>query len=667
MIIFILICSRCYPFHRPYLKSKKEIIEITTAVATAAAEELHLNDEIIVVEPKPKTEIIVRYTNADLLSLMSSKSSKKKPRLDSRCFRIQTNNGNLMKTLKADLNNLIKTKIEPYEVNSPLIITQSCPSLSKYPQGMIRISLSETKVMKGVENAWTPKCIQVNVNVADGLEQEIVKKFRSVLNKLCPENFNKMLEEVKVLEMNSSSVLNQCIRLLFEKAIADVCFTPTYALMCASIRDLQKDKCVFLTHLVSFCQEEFERFQKGFDDNTDEEGQKKFHRDTIGTVRFIGELYNIKIVDDKIAGECIKMLMDPKTIGDVSLESLCNLLKTIGSRIEENNKITELIDDCYKQLHDIITNKTVAISSRIKFAIMDLLELKTSCWKERRIVEAPKKLNEIADAMQKEDDKNAELTRRFCQNNRISRNFNDINNKMSTTTVVDQRYKNVNGNHTEVNSVDQIDVNATVRNTSNPDNYINNTNTKIMINNSTKNVVKKVHFEINNDEDILKIKKFKKSKYKSSFDRPNTSITIEKRNDYRYQRTDDKINQTNNFVAKNPVVNNRCKDFSDTPRIQPRFHQSHHDNYEPKNRKVEGNNSNRQQHQEQWISRGFNNRRDVSRNDNNQHGDHANYDNSYKTCYKSITKNQIYHEPNIIRETVRVQFNYDTNFNIISI
>lgn len=582
---------------------------------------------------------------------MSSQSSMRKPRLDIRFLRIKGNHSNLMKTLKADLNHQSVSNNNICEVKSPLINIQSCPSILKYPQGIIRISLSKTKVMKGVENAWTPKCRQSNSDVPDGLEQETLKKFRSVLNKLCPENFNKMLEEVKVLEMNSSSVLNQCIKLLFEKSIADVGFTPTYALMCASIRELQKDKCSFLTNLVSFCQDEFERFQKGFDENTDDEGQRKFHRDTIGTVKFIGELYNMKIVDDKIAGECIKMLMDPKTISDVSLESLCNLLKTIGSRIEKNNKITELIDDCYKQLDDIITKKTVAITPRIKFAIMDLLELKTSCWKERRIIESPKKLKAIADAMQKEDDENAELTRKFCQNNRISRNHNDINDRIITTKVQDVRYNNINQSQTKL---DQINFDTTVKDVNNPV-VFNNTNNNIKFEVNNKN--KRFHLEINNEE----INQIKKSNFIVSsrnrnnriFDRTNIIPRLNKIDNRRpdNQRTDDKMYQTNNVFNKNPVnpvVNSRFN--VPRPITSNTFQHSHHDacnNYESKSNKNQGNNSNRQQ----WSNRNYNNRRDTARYDNNQHGDHA-YDNYFKNSSRPITKSRSYHKPNVVRDNV---------------
>ena len=58
--------------------------------------------------------------------------------------------------------------------------------------------------------------------------------------------------------------------------------------------------------------------------------EMKARRRSLGNIRFIGELYNLKMLTARIMHECvIKLLAAPPT-DEESLESLCKLLTTVG-------------------------------------------------------------------------------------------------------------------------------------------------------------------------------------------------------------------------------------------------------------------------------------------------------------------------------------------------
>lgn len=99
----------------------------------------------------------------------------------------------------------------------------------------------------------------------------------------------------------------------------------------------------------------------------------KEKRRTLGNMRFIGELYLKSMLTSKIMHRCIMELM--KTDDDESLECLCKLLTTIGARLDKDDKEPGLVNQCevyYQRLKEL----SAGLSSRVRFMIMDLLELR---------------------------------------------------------------------------------------------------------------------------------------------------------------------------------------------------------------------------------------------------------------------------------------------------
>ena len=55
----------------------------------------------------------------------------------------------------------------------------------------------------------------------------------------------------------------------------------------------------------------------------------KLRRRSLGNIRFIGELYRIRMLTGKIMHECIRKLL--KETDEESMECLCRLVTTIGA------------------------------------------------------------------------------------------------------------------------------------------------------------------------------------------------------------------------------------------------------------------------------------------------------------------------------------------------
>ncbi len=62
--------------------------------------------------------------------------------------------------------------------------------------------------------------------------QEIFKKVRSILNKLTPQKFQTLVQQVLDLDINSEAQLKGVVDIISEKAINEPSFSVAYANMC---------------------------------------------------------------------------------------------------------------------------------------------------------------------------------------------------------------------------------------------------------------------------------------------------------------------------------------------------------------------------------------------------------------------------------------------------
>merc|ERR550519_2716280 len=74
----------------------------------------------------------------------------------------------------------------------------------------------------------------------------------------------------------------------------------------------------------------------------------KLRRRSLGNIRFIGELYKIKMLNGRTMHECIRKLL--VQTDEESLECLCRLVTTVGALLEEEtNTIKQIHEEAKKE------------------------------------------------------------------------------------------------------------------------------------------------------------------------------------------------------------------------------------------------------------------------------------------------------------------------------
>ncbi|KAJ1693865.1 hypothetical protein LUZ63_010563 [Rhynchospora breviuscula] len=244
-------------------------------------------------------------------------------------------------------------------------------------------------------------------------EEAKQRQLKSILNKLTPQNFDKLFEQVKEVNIDSPDTLAGVISQIFDKALMEPTFCEMYATFCSRLATALPDfiidnkKITFRVLLLNKCQEEFERGEReeAEADKTEEEGEVKqtqeqreekrvkARRRMLGNIRLIGELYKKRMLTERIMHECIKKLLGPSQNPDEEdIEALCKLMSTIGEMID-HPKAKEHMDAYFDIMGKLSTNQRY--SSRVRFMLKDAIDLRKNKWQQRRKVEGPKKIEEV--------------------------------------------------------------------------------------------------------------------------------------------------------------------------------------------------------------------------------------------------------------------------------
>lgn len=279
--------------------------------------------------------------------------------------------------------------------------------------GQPTISASDVKPLPVSENRWKPR----SVGTAKGpeaaptpseevkLSPELVqRKVKAALNKMTPEKFDKISDQI--LEITTQSkfetdglTLRQVIQLTFEKATDEAAWSSMYAKFCkrmeASMDPNIKDEGIrdknnqivtgghlFRKYLLNRCQEEFERGWKvnlppkpeGTPDEAVMLSDEYYiaaaaKRRGLGLIQFIGELFKLGMLTERIMNECVRKLLDFEGLPeDETVESLCKLLKTIGYQLDRSEKSRGMMDMYFQRIGRLSEEKD--LNSRMRFMLM---------------------------------------------------------------------------------------------------------------------------------------------------------------------------------------------------------------------------------------------------------------------------------------------------------
>ncbi|KAL1540059.1 eukaryotic translation initiation factor 4G-like [Salvia divinorum] len=243
-------------------------------------------------------------------------------------------------------------------------------------------------------------------------EEAKQRQLKGILNKLTPQNFEKLFQQVQQVNIDNVVTLSGVISQIFDKALTEPTFCEMYADFCfhlaAGLPELSVDneRITFKRLLLNKCQEEFERGEReeqeaneadeGESKQTEEEREEKrlrVRRRMLGNIRLIGELYKKKMLTERIMHECIgKLLGQYQNPDEENIEALCKLMSTIGVMID-HPKAKDYMDAYFDIMTQLSNN--IKLSSRVRFMLRDSIDLRKNKWQQRRKVEGPKKIEEV--------------------------------------------------------------------------------------------------------------------------------------------------------------------------------------------------------------------------------------------------------------------------------
>ncbi|EIW83894.1 ARM repeat-containing protein [Coniophora puteana RWD-64-598 SS2] len=103
----------------------------------------------------------------------------------------------------------------------------------------------------------------------------------------------------------------------------------------------------------------------------------KARRQGLGLIKFIGEVFKLRIITERIIHECTKKLLGSKNPGEEEIENLCQRLTTAG-RTMDTSKAKAHIDPYFQRMKDFM--ETAPLSPRMKFILLDVIELRHRKW-----------------------------------------------------------------------------------------------------------------------------------------------------------------------------------------------------------------------------------------------------------------------------------------------
>ncbi|RHZ70452.1 hypothetical protein Glove_271g30 [Diversispora epigaea] len=309
--------------------------------------------------------------------------------------------------------------VAPDQPGESIILSPRTKIVRKLPTRTTTEQAKPVLPLEMTENRWVPVSVS-NQHIKSTDEMETVqRKVKALLNKLTLEKFDSISGQIidfanKSRDEREGRILKEVICLIFK----NLCDKPNYGQMYAQLcREMMEridieiidenvknvfgkfiqGATLFRKYLLNRCQEDFE---KGWKVNvplpSNEKGEPnlmsdeyytaaKAKRRGLGLIRFIGELFKLNMITERIIHECIKKLLtvssNHETPEEEEIESLCTLLNTIGQQLDHNKAKTHM-DAYFNQMGDISRNPK--ISNRIRFMLQDVIELRNNNWILRR-------------------------------------------------------------------------------------------------------------------------------------------------------------------------------------------------------------------------------------------------------------------------------------------
>ncbi|CAL8074285.1 unnamed protein product [Orchesella dallaii] len=219
----------------------------------------------------------------------------------------------------------------------------------------------------------------------------ILRKVRSVLNKVSSLNYHALQKRwLSVLPHgdgpeNNMPIITEVLQLVVNKALDDTIYMNIYARMMGDLAAGKADGACHEVRLLINSQLHHELQKLATDKELAQfdrsiERADAARRRKVSLHRFVAELYCEKGCTSKFLIERVKdlLIMNNPANVDENIECLCVVLTFAGAKLEENKK--KWLDDIFQKLSRKQTENPQALSKRIQFMILDLMEMRLNGW-----------------------------------------------------------------------------------------------------------------------------------------------------------------------------------------------------------------------------------------------------------------------------------------------
>ena len=238
-------------------------------------------------------------------------------------------------------------------------------------------------------------------------DARFLKRVKGILNKITPENFEKLTLQLVDLGIDTPEKLRELISEIFGKSVQEPGYCPTYSDLCKVLSERvsefkvegQKKAVSFKRVLLNTCQEEFTKASskagppEGYA-GTEAAWAMKMKNTFLGTMKLIGELGNKQMVPEKITHFCMQALLnDAEAHDDDKIEALCMMVRTVGKTLDKSERSKQLLEGYISRVKMLAQDKR--LQSRIRFLLQQIVELRDNKWVPRREELQAKKISEV--------------------------------------------------------------------------------------------------------------------------------------------------------------------------------------------------------------------------------------------------------------------------------
>ncbi|EIW54413.1 ARM repeat-containing protein [Trametes versicolor FP-101664 SS1] len=259
---------------------------------------------------------------------------------------------------------------------------------------------------------------------------DVDRQVSALLNKLTMARFDSISDQIiawgnKSENEQDARTIIQVIRLVFEKATDETPWPELCAGLCRKMMEqispnVRDDGIknadgkpiaggqLFRKYLLNRCQEDFERgwvakeapaaavatkatedqaAKAAADGKEDEESAlyseeyyaaQKAKRQGLGLIKFIGELFKLQMLTERIMHQCVKKLLGSvENPVEVEIERLCKLLTTVG-QILDTPKARAHMDVYFSRMKELCKNPNV--SAQMQSMLQEVIELRERKW-----------------------------------------------------------------------------------------------------------------------------------------------------------------------------------------------------------------------------------------------------------------------------------------------